>query len=77
MDIPEGKYAWMVKIGEKGQFVIPKEARELFDFQPGETILVLGDREKGLAIPTKTVRDQHLMRLFHALEETEMEEHHE
>ena len=24
MDFPEGKYAWMVKIGEKGQFVIPK-----------------------------------------------------
>ena len=33
MNIPEGKYAWMVKIGEKGQFVIPKEAREMFDFQ--------------------------------------------
>ena len=29
MNIHEGKYAWMVKIGEKGQFVIPKEAREL------------------------------------------------
>ena len=31
MDIPDRKYAWIVKIGEKGQFVIPKEARELFD----------------------------------------------
>ena len=31
MDFKNGKYAWMVKIGEKGQFVIPKEARELFD----------------------------------------------
>ena len=46
MNIPNGKYAWMVKIGEKGQFVIPKEARELFDLQPGNEILVLGD-EKG------------------------------
>lgn len=44
MMIPEGKYAWMVKIGEKGQFVIPKEARELFDLRPGDEILVLGDR---------------------------------
>lgn len=50
MEIPNGKYAWMVKIGEKGQFVIPKEAREIFDLKPGMEILVLGDREKGIAI---------------------------
>ena len=35
MEVHDGKYAWMVKIGEKGQFVIPKEARALFDLQPG------------------------------------------
>ena len=51
MDIPNGKYAWMVKIGEKGQFVIPKEARELFDLHPGDTIIVLADEERGIAIP--------------------------
>ena len=39
MTVKDGKYAWMVKIGEKGQFVIPKEARELFDLQPGSEIL--------------------------------------
>ena len=50
MDCLNGKHAWMVKIGEKGQFVIPKEARELFDLQPGYEILVLGDNERGLAI---------------------------
>ena len=54
MNIPEGKYAWMVKIGEKGQFVIPKEARELFSLQPGDEILVLGDVEKGIAILPKS-----------------------
>lgn len=53
MDFPEGKYAWMVKIGEKGQFVIPKEARELFGFRPGQTILVLADEKKGIAIPSR------------------------
>ena len=35
MEVNNGKYAWMVKIGEKGQFVIPKEARNLFNLQPG------------------------------------------
>lgn len=50
-----GKYAWTVKIGEKGQFVIPKEAREIFDFKPGDTILVLGDEKRGIAIPPKNM----------------------
>ena len=50
MEFPEGKYAWMVKIGEKGQFVIPKEARELFDIKPGDSILVLADLEKGIGL---------------------------
>jgi AbrB family looped-hinge helix DNA binding protein len=53
MNIKNEKYAWMVKIGEKGQFVIPKEARELFNLNPGDEILVLGDKEKGIAILPK------------------------
>ena len=51
----KGKYAWTVKIGEKGQFVIPKEARELFDINPGDTIVLLGDAKRGIAIPPKTM----------------------
>lgn len=50
-----GKYAWTVKIGEKGQFVIPKEARDIFDIKPGDTIIVLADEEKGIAIPPKSM----------------------
>ena len=42
MEVPQGKHAWMVKIGEKGQFVIPKEARDIFGFHPGDELLVLG-----------------------------------
>ena len=71
MEIPEGKYAWMVKIGEKGQFVIPKEARELFDLKPGYEILVLGDREKGLAI---LPRNQQQKLLGHILQQIGDEE---
>ncbi len=69
MKAPQGKYAWMVKIGEKGQFVIPKEARDLFDLQPGETILVLGDEEKGLAILPKAKQGAFIAHIFAELEE--------
>ena len=60
----DGKYAWMVKIGEKGQFVIPKEARELFDLQPGSEILVLGDEKRGLAILPKEEQNKILSYIF-------------
>ena len=38
MDKPMGKYAWTAKVGEKGQIVIPKEAREVFGIRPGDTL---------------------------------------
>ncbi len=69
MKAPQGKYAWMVKIGEKGQFVIPKEARDLFDLQPGETILVLGDEERGLAVLPKAKQGEFIARIFAELED--------
>ena len=53
MKYPEGKYAWTVKVGEKGQFVIPKEARDIFNIKPGDTLIVLADINKGIAIPPK------------------------
>lgn len=71
MEFPEGKYAWMVKIGEKGQFVIPKEARELFDIKPGDTVLVLADKERGIAIPPKDMRDKFFARIFKEMDDLE------
>ncbi len=64
MGYPKGKYAWTVKIGEKGQFVIPKEARDLFDIHPGDTIIVLADEEKGIAIPPKSMLKGLLQKIF-------------
>ena len=69
MDMQNGKYAWMVKIGEKGQFVIPKEARDLFDLQPGNEILVLGDEKKGIAILPKEIQQEYITRIFSELDE--------
>lgn len=50
---PKGKYAWTVTVGEKGQIVIPKQAREVFQIEPGDTLILLGDEKRGLAIPPK------------------------
>ena len=68
MEFPQGKYAWMIKIGEKGQFVIPKEARDLFDLQPGHTILVLADEKRGLAIPPRADSQRIMSQIIDALE---------
>ena len=48
---PKGKHLFgTVTIGEKGQIVIPKKAREMFDLQPGDDLLVLGEEGNGLAL---------------------------
>ena len=69
MNINEGKFAWIIKIGEKGQFVIPKEAREMFDFRPGNEILVLGDKEKGLAVLPKEKQQELIEQIFNEIDD--------
>ena len=44
------RYVGIAKVGEKGQIVIPKGARDMFDIKPGDTVVVLCDKEKGMAI---------------------------
>ena len=44
------KFIVSVKVGPKGQITIPKEAREMFDIKEGETLMVLGDKQKGIVI---------------------------
>ena len=61
---PEGKYAWTVKVGEKGQFVIPKEARDVFNIKPGDTLILLGDEKKGIAIPPKDSLGDYFQSIF-------------
>lgn len=48
---PKGKHIFgIVKVGEKGQIVIPAKARKIFDIQPGDNLIVLGDEGQGIAI---------------------------
>lgn len=55
MKAPKDKLAASAKVGEKGQIVIPKEMREMFSIQPGDTIILLADEKRGIAIPPKGV----------------------
>ena len=50
MEKLDGKYAWTVTVGTKGQIVIPAKARKIFDISPGDQLVVLGDERQGLAI---------------------------
>ena len=74
MNMPKGKYAWSVTVGAKGQIVIPKEARELFDIQPGDTLLLLGDKKRGLAVPPKSTYSNLFAHVFNVAASVEEEE---
>ena len=54
MKFPEGKFIATVKVGEKGQIVIPKEMRNMFEIKAGDLVLLLADKEKGIAIVNNT-----------------------
>ena len=46
----KNKYVGICKVGEKGQIVIPKEIRTMFDINPGDSVIVLCDKDKGIAL---------------------------
>ena len=48
--VPKGRFISTVTIGEKGQIVIPKAAREMFGLEPGDTIVLLADKKRGIAL---------------------------
>ena len=71
MDKPEGKFAWTVTVGTKGQIVIPKEARDVFDIHPGDHLLILADVKQGLAIPRKETFEEYMKKIFGQIYESE------
>lgn len=44
------RYIGICKVGEKGQIVIPKEARDMFGIAPGDSVVVMCDKERGMAL---------------------------
>lgn len=48
--IDKDRFIVSVKVGEKGQIIVPKEAREMFNISPGDTLFFLGDKDRGIAL---------------------------
>ena len=61
------KLASSVKVGEKGQIVIPKDIRDMFGIVPGDILLILADKKRGIAIPTKEQNEKLTAGIFSAL----------
>ena len=59
-----------VKVGEKGQIVIPKEARTVFGIQPGDTLLVLGDETRGIVVTRPEVMRDVAAKIFDESDES-------
>ena len=56
------------KVGEKGQIVIPKDARTLFHIQPGDTLLILGDEQTGIIVTKPDVIQDAAKKIFDSME---------
>lgn len=61
---PEGKYMSAVKVGPKGQIVIPKEARDMFGIEPGDSLLLLADQGQGIALQRFDYLDEFFKNVF-------------
>ena len=59
------------KVGDRGQIVIPKEARELFHIHPGDTLLILGDEDTGLIVSRPEVLSDIADQLFESARKEE------
>ncbi len=57
-------YMTTVKIGPKGQIVIPKEAREMFGLAPGDTMVLMADKKRGIALQTSAALRGVVKRIF-------------
>ena len=58
---PKGKHIFgMVKVGEKGQIVIPAKARKIFHINPGDNLVILGDETQGIAL----IKEENLLQLL-------------
>ena len=64
---PKGKHLFgLVTVGEKGQIVIPAKARKIFEIEPGDNLVLLGDEGQGLAI----IKEKGILDLLNTIRKT-------
>ena len=70
----ERYYMASVRLGPKGQIVIPKDAREMFGLEPGDTLVLLADKKRGIALQTTEKLSPLLRSVFDGMESEEEDE---
>lgn len=50
LKLPKDQFLSTVRVGDKGQIVIPKEVRDLFEIEPGDSLMLMADKKRGIAI---------------------------
>lgn len=69
LGLPSGKHIFgTAKVGEKGQIVIPKEARDLYHINPGDTLLILGDDISGIIVTKPEVMTDLAKKIFNSID---------
>ena len=72
LGMPKGKHIFgTAKVGEKGQIVIPKDARKLYGINPGDTLLILGDDDNGIIVTKPDVINEIAKTIFNRINNTE------
>lgn len=63
---PKGKHAFgVVTVGDKGQITLPIKARKVFNINPGDNLILLGDEQKGIAV----IKEEEFLKMIEALKE--------
>ena len=72
---PKGRHVFgTARVGERGQIVIPKEARAMFGLEPGDTLVLLADKKRGIALQTTEKLSPLLRSVFDGMESEEEDE---
>jgi len=73
-EVAKGKYLYgIVTVGERGQIVLPVEARKHFNIKPGDKLLVGGDLKKGIAVMKASIMKEVAMKILGVMGETKKE----